>query len=148
VEPALLESETATVEVASDMTANGPRLRVCDTAAGLAVYLDPLELEGLTKVGEVGFAALLDGGEATVSQPTGEPRRPEVLQNEFAMVEVGATDGARGACLFVRDLASRTEVLLDPETLRRLTALSHGDLAPLLDPSHAVQAAEPDPDQV
>lgn len=45
----LLRSEFASVEVAIDRAGNGPRLRVTDMVRGRTVYLDPLQLEALTR---------------------------------------------------------------------------------------------------
>lgn len=42
-----LRSEFAHVRVSLDLDANGPRLAIEDVKTGKAVYLDPLELEGL-----------------------------------------------------------------------------------------------------
>ena len=41
----LLENEFATVWVARDDSANGPRLYVEDARTGRGIYLDPVELE-------------------------------------------------------------------------------------------------------
>jgi hypothetical protein len=46
-EPMVLSNEFATVRVQLDTEANGPRLRVEDTSTGIAIYLDPLELQSL-----------------------------------------------------------------------------------------------------
>lgn len=45
---AVLTSEFASVLVAVDRSANGPRLRIENRRSGRAVYLDPLELASLT----------------------------------------------------------------------------------------------------
>lgn len=145
--PALLESKTAAVEIAADTTPARQRLCVRDARSDAEVCLDPIELEGLTKMREIRLEALVDGGEPAPETPPA-PVELELLQNEFAMVEVGHVETTRGGCLFIRDLASRTEVCLDADTLCGLTRLTHGEFAPLLDPSQLVQAEEPDPDQV
>ena len=46
----IFRSEFAMVEVLRDESANGVRLSIRDMATGARVYLDPLELEGLTRV--------------------------------------------------------------------------------------------------
>jgi hypothetical protein len=146
VHHALLESETAAVEVTTDWSPVRQRLRVRDPRTYDEVFLDPIELEGLTKLHEIRLDALGNGGGRPA--PPEPPAELALLQNEFARVEVGHLTTSRGGCLFIRDLASRTEVCLDADTLRALTQLSHGEFAPLLDPSQLVQAEEPDPDQV
>ena len=56
----VLRNEFATIEVARDEDANGDRLRIRDLLTGREVYLDPLELEALTRVSHSQFASLLD----------------------------------------------------------------------------------------
>jgi hypothetical protein len=43
----LLSNEFATVDVEIDNQAKGPRLKIEDPSVGLAIYLDPLELQAL-----------------------------------------------------------------------------------------------------
>ena len=56
----VLKNEFATVEVARDDTANGSRLLIKDLQTGRQVYLDPLELEALTRAPHSVFARWLD----------------------------------------------------------------------------------------
>ncbi len=58
--PGELSSEFASVQVAIDHDANGPRLRVEDLRTGQVGYLDPLELETLAWLPEGGLHRLLD----------------------------------------------------------------------------------------
>lgn len=58
-----------------------------------------------------------------------------VIRNEFAMVEVGQDDSAKGTRLFIRDVQTGASVYLDSLELEALTRLSHKDFAPLVDPS-------------
>jgi hypothetical protein len=46
----VLRNEFAIVEIKKDNTANGVRLMIRDVMSGNSVYLDPLELEALTKI--------------------------------------------------------------------------------------------------
>ncbi|MEA2227299.1 MAG: hypothetical protein QOF29_611 [bacterium] len=156
--PETIESRAGAVEVEALRAPSGERLRVRDLRGGAEICLDPIELEGLTRVRHGALAAALglagNGGAAGANGAAAhETEAPasvalEVLQNEFAMVAVGRVDVAGGPRLLVRDLASRTEVLLDPGELCTLTGLRHRSFAPMLDPSSLVQAVEPDPDQV
>ena len=52
----VLRNEFATVEVALDETANGPRLLVRDLESGRQVHLDALEVESLTRMDHDDFA--------------------------------------------------------------------------------------------
>lgn len=45
----LLKNEFASVEITKDESANGPRLLVRDLEDGSEIYLDPLEVESLTR---------------------------------------------------------------------------------------------------
>ena len=58
--PLVLKNEFATVEVARDDSANGSRLLIKDLQTGRQVYLDPLELEALTRAPHSQFARWLD----------------------------------------------------------------------------------------
>jgi hypothetical protein len=138
-----LEGSGAAVDVVAETNVLRQVLRVRDAAAGAELALDPIELEGLTRAPEVRFRGL-PRRRAEVAPPS----ELQVLQNEFAMVQVGTVETEQGTSLFVRDLASRAEICLDPAALAALARLEHGELAPLLDPSRLVQAEEPDPDQV
>lgn len=59
-ERVVLKNEFATVEVARDDSANGSRLHIRDVQTGREVYLDPLELEALTRAPHSVFARWLD----------------------------------------------------------------------------------------
>ena len=144
------------IEVSEEITATGPRLRIRSVRRAVAVDLDPLELEGLTRLpfttfpplgppvmGDQGDAA--DAAEVRLGAP--DPGL-HVLRNEFAMVGVGVSDEPDGRRLRVRNMSSGAEILLRPTQLDRLTVLRHRDLAPLVDPSGLAAQAEPDPDQV
>lgn len=56
----VLQNEFAMVEVKKDDSANGVRLLIRDIATGSCVYLDPLELEALTRITHKHFIPLLD----------------------------------------------------------------------------------------
>jgi hypothetical protein len=53
-------NEFALVEVERFETESGPRMRIRDLATGNEVFLDPLELEALTRLRHREFAPLLD----------------------------------------------------------------------------------------
>jgi hypothetical protein len=145
---ATLEDRSATVEVGRFDTASGPRLRVKDIESGLEIFLDPIELEGLTRLRSSraeSLSSLVAGDDREEPTP---PAELETMQNEFAMVQVGRIRSEDGTRLYIRDLASRAETTLLPIQLQGLTKLRHRQLAPLLDPSDLVAAMEPDPDQV
>ena len=137
------------VEVTEHVTGTGPRLRIRSLAEEAAVDLDPLELEGLTRLPFTTFPALEDRlDEADAETVFGPPGDLRILRNEFAMVGVSVAGGAGGPRLRVRNMASGAEVRLRPGHLARLTRLRHRDLAPLVDPSGLAAEEEPDPDQV
>ncbi len=56
----IVESEFASVSLAIDFDANGPRLRIEDLRTGRVGYLDALELETLAWLPEGGLHPLLD----------------------------------------------------------------------------------------
>jgi len=56
----IVESEFASVSLAIDCDANGPRLRIEDLRTGHVGYLDALELETLAWLPEGGLHPLLD----------------------------------------------------------------------------------------
>lgn len=58
-----------------------------------------------------------------------------VIRNEFAMVEVGRDDAAKGERLLIRDVQTGATIYLDSLELEALTRLRHKDFAPLVDPS-------------
>ncbi|MGH2820791.1 MAG: hypothetical protein ACRDJ5_09065 [Actinomycetota bacterium] len=150
VEREIFRDEESGIGVARFETACGPRLRIRDVSGGREIFLDPIELEGLTRAVGAAFSALGDGLEipSPDESATHEIEPGEIFQNEFAMVQVGPSEGGRGLRLLIRDLASRAEILLSPGQLQLLTSLRHREFAALLDPSELVAAVEPDPDQV
>lgn len=137
------------VEVSKFETATGPRLRLRRAGAGtVEAYLDPLELEGLTRV-RYKPSALLPGGaggpeDRRTRAATG---RVEPLQNEFAMVGVGVahSDGEPG--LLIRDMNAGQTVLLTAGELEALLRARHIDFAPLIDTSDLIAIPEPDIDE-
>lgn|SRR5918996_1715454 len=143
-----LQDRSASIEIGRSDTAGGPRLRVRDVTSGAEIYLDPIELEGLTRLRSSRADSLRSlTGEGDLDEPS-PPSELETMQNEFAMVQIGRIQSDDGARLYIRDLASRAETTLRPVQLLGLTKLRHRQLAPLLDPSDLVAAMEPDPDQV
>ena len=71
MDTSIFRNEFATVEVVRDDSANGERLLIRDLVTGREVYLDPLELEALTRASHSQFATWLepdlqgDGQEST-----------------------------------------------------------------------------------
>ena len=55
----IFRNEFTMVEVKRDETANGVRLFIRDMASGNSIYLDPLELEALTRVAHTHFLPLV-----------------------------------------------------------------------------------------
>jgi hypothetical protein len=153
MDPTLLREGDVEVEVSPHVTPTGPRLRLRSLPGGESLDLDPLELEGLTRLAFVTFPQLHDGpGEIESDFVVGGGADLEILRNEFAMVAVtveeGPEEGPDGGSLRVRNMGSGAEVVLRAHHLERLVRLHHRDLAPLVDPSGLAAAAEPDPDQV
>ena len=60
MESAILRNEFAAVLVATDHSANGCRLLIRNLHTGTEVYLDPLELEALTRIPHSQFGIWLD----------------------------------------------------------------------------------------
>lgn len=134
------------VQVSELVTSTGPRLRIHSLRDGDSVDLDPLELEGLTRLPFTPFPHLEsdhDGEGSRVVTPTGL----HVLRNEFAMVGIGVTEEP-AARLRVCNMGSGAEVRLRASQLVRIAHLRHRDLAPLVDPSGLAAEREPEPDQV
>jgi len=138
------------VEVSRYETATGPRLRLHRSIPPSAdAYLDPLELEGLTRVRYKPITLIPSGG----ADGQGESARPtlggrtERLQNEFALVNVGVASGKAGPGLFIRDMNAGQSVVLSPAELEALLAARHRDFAPLIDTSDLVSIPEPDIDE-
>lgn len=138
------------VEVTPEETGTGPRLRIHSMGHDTVVDLDPLELEGLTRLPFVVFTALEGASDVVAEAAAFGPPPPgmSILRNEFAMVGVGLVEGPEGSWLHLRDMASGAQIRLGAGHLDRLTRLRHRDLAPLVDPSGLLAQHEPDPDQV
>ena len=60
MEKYIFQSEFAMVEVISDFSPNGARLRIKDLGSNTEIYLDPLELESLTRVDKSFFVSLIN----------------------------------------------------------------------------------------
>lgn len=66
----IYQNEFAMVEVSRHETESGPRLHIRDLAADAEVFLDPLELESLTRWKHEDFAPLVDPSDAvTIGEP-------------------------------------------------------------------------------
>ena len=139
------------VEVSRYETATGPRLRLRRSSPpAMETYLDPLELEGLTRVRYKPIAlipAVTPDGQAETARPTAGGRT-ERLQNEFALVNVGIASGGRGTGLMIRDMNAGQSVVLTSDELEALLAARHRDFAPLIDTSDLVSIPEPDIDDL
>jgi len=59
MDKAIFRNEFAMVEVRRDEWANGVRLLIRDLATGNHIYLDPLELEALTRLDHSFFISLV-----------------------------------------------------------------------------------------
>jgi len=136
------------VEVSRFETATGPRLRLRKAGAiPIDAYLDPLELEGLTRVRYKPIRVLPAGPsdrEQRRIRPAGASVQP--LQNEFAMVGVAVADGNGEPSLLIRDMNAGQTVLLSAAELEALLRARHMDFAPLIDTSDLVAIPEPDLD--
>ncbi len=136
------------MEVSRYETPTGVRLRLRDPEGGPEAFLDPLELEGLTRVRYKPVPALpvgaTDGAEQAAEAWKSVAERSERLQNEFALVAV-ALVGGQG--LLIRDMNGGLAVVLGPEELEALLRVRHMELAPLVDTSDMVALPEPDLDE-
>jgi hypothetical protein len=56
----IFKNEFAMVELSRHETDSGPRLRIRDLASGAEVFLDPVELESLTRWKHADFRSLVD----------------------------------------------------------------------------------------
>jgi hypothetical protein len=148
METQLYEEGSVAIEVSRFETPSGPRLRLRDLGESTEIFLDPLELEGLTRIRGGGLVLGRSSIDDDEEDSSAGGLSEEVFQNEFALVTVGRLDRGGRTRLVVRDLASRAEAYLRPLELKELTRLKHRQFAGLLDPSELVAAAEPDPDQV
>ncbi|MCI2421001.1 hypothetical protein MOQ72_26510 [Saccharopolyspora sp. K220] len=70
--PEIYQNEFAMVEVSRYETESGARLCIRDLASGNSVFLDPLELEALTRARHKDFAPLVDPSDL-VSTPEPDP---------------------------------------------------------------------------
>ena len=139
------------VEVSVFETPTGPRLRLRRVEREPAeTFLDPLELEGLTRARYKLFpplqAAKVPPDESLVRAATGE--RLERLQNEFALVGVAVARTNAGEALLIRDMNAGLGILLTADELEALLPARHMDFAPLVDTSDLVAIPEPDIDEV
>jgi len=138
------------VEVSVFATPTGARLRLRRGAPAPAeAYLDPLELEGLTRARHKPFAPL--GRTAPVDEAltrAAAAARLERLQNEFALVGVAVARAGAAAALFIRDLNAGLGIVLAPGEVEALLRARHRDFAPLVDTSDLVAIPEPDIDEV
>jgi hypothetical protein len=137
------------VEVSKFETITGMRLRLrrADHTPD-EVYLDPLELEGLTRARHKPSTLIRGGtGEDDAALRSAAPDQVERLQNEFAMVGVGVARSKNRAGLFIRDMNAGQTVLLLPDELEALLRARHKDFAPLIDTSDLIAVHEPDIDQ-
>jgi hypothetical protein len=71
----IYQNEFAMVEVERHETESGPRMRIRDLSTGAEVFLDPLELESLTRWKHEDFAPLVDPSGLV---GTGEPDPDQV----------------------------------------------------------------------
>lgn len=137
------------VDVSKFETATGARLRLRRAGSvGAEAYLDPLELEGLTRLRYKPIAVLSRA--RTNRERPGQPAKAETvehLQNEFAMVGVGISYANSDTRLVIMDMTAGQTVVLTSQELEALLAARHMDLAPLIDTSDLVAIPEPDIDQ-
>jgi hypothetical protein len=68
----IYQNEFAMVEVGRHETETGPRLHIRDLSSGNEIFLDPVELESLTRLRHVDLAPLVDPSER-VSAPEPDP---------------------------------------------------------------------------
>lgn len=138
------------VEVSKFETATGARLRLRRAdRAQVEAYLDPLELEGLTRVRYKPIAVLPGVAHRAPDDALrrAAAERVEPLQNEFAMVGVGVTRWNSEAGLLIKDMNAGQIVLLTANELEALLRARHMDFAPLIDTSDLVAIPEPDIDE-
>ncbi|MGQ0568428.1 MAG: hypothetical protein ACT4P5_02690 [Armatimonadota bacterium] len=132
-------------------TPTGARLRLRRIEREPAeTFLDPLELEGLTRARHKPFSPLHASkgppDESLVRAAAGE--RLERLQNEFALVGVAVARSKAGEALLIRDMNAGLGILLTADELEALLPARHMEFAPLVDTSDLVAIPEPDIDEV
>lgn len=145
-------ARVGSVEVSRFETATGPRLRLRKSGADTEAYLDPLELEGLTRVRYKPIRVLRSKGHSVPRKTAGAAgsaaRHAARLQNEFALVSVTEAKADGEAGLLVTDMNAGQSVLLSAGELEALLEARHMDFAPLIDTSDLISLPEPDIDQV
>lgn len=135
------------VEVSKFETATGMRLRLRRAGqAATEVYLDPLELEGLTRARHTPSPLSLERRAAESAGTAPDPDQGERFFNEFAMVGVSQSKAHDG--LLIRDMNAGQTILLHADELEALLRARHKDFAPLIDTSNLIAVHEPDIDQV
>lgn len=136
------------VEVSKYETATGARLHLLRRVPRpVEAYLDPLELEGLTRVRYKPIPLLppkMDPHEEGALRSGGAM---EPLGNEFALVGVGVARVGSEEALLIRDMNAGQAVFLRAHELEALLRARHRDFAPLVDTSDLVAIHEPDIDQ-
>lgn len=136
------------VEISKFETATGPRLHLRRRTPRLAeTYLDPLELEGLTRVRYKPIPLLTPTPGAVEESPLRSEAATEPLQNEFALVSVGMARVGDEEALLIRDMNAGQVVYLRAHELDTLLRARHCDFAPLVDTSDLVAIPEVDIDQ-
>lgn len=136
------------VEVSKYQTATGPRLRLRRNAPRPAeAYLDPLELEGLTRVRYKPIPLLPPKTDPREEGALRQDRAMESLGNEFALVGVGVARVGSEEALLIRDMNAGQAVFLRAHELEALLRARHRDFAPLVDTSDLVAIPEADIDQ-
>ncbi len=140
------------VQVIRYETPTGVRLRLVAADRGREAFLDPLELEGLTRIRYKPIPTLLavalgDGAGEAAEVWRRHAEVAEWLQNEFALVGVALVRAQSEDGLLVRDMNAGLAVVLREPELESLLGLRHMDLAPLVDTSDLVALPEPDIDE-
>lgn len=64
----LFRSEFALVRLSKDVSANGERLLIEDMGSGNCIYLDPLELEALTRINHDVIRPFVPSANAVIPQ--------------------------------------------------------------------------------
>lgn len=137
------------VEVSCYETASGVRLRLRHLRGG-EVFLDALELEGLTRARYkpvTGLSIAPGNGQEDGFEEWRPAESAQRLQNEFALVSVVVVDRKGRPGLLVRDMNGGLVIILGPEEVEALVRVRHMDLAPLVDTSDLVALPEPDLDE-